>query len=159
MANIKRSTVQKEKDNMKTIQNLSRLLSIASIVATVSLFGAIPSAQAQEKGATRLLQLQTTQDLQAIEPGDLIVMACPKCKDIHVTTADRSYKGKPGEKLTLVHLCPTCETKIVITGEGKLAKENLVHTCKMCGSSDVVGGVMKKGTPSDAPGTMDHSHM
>ena len=124
--------------------NLGRL---ALVVALFAMVCAPITIYAQEKGATKLLKLDTVQSLKAVQPGDTVVMTCPKCQDSYAAVVDKSFKGaKPEElKTSQIHLCPTCETKIVTKGEGKAAKDTLVHTCKMCGSQDVSCYLMKKG--------------
>ena len=106
-------------------------------------------AQAQEKGATKLIQLRlikTEADAAALEPGDAIVMSCPKCKTIMVTYVETEPKGHvtrttAGEQ----HLCPGCKGKLVTKGHGKNAKTEYVHVCAKCGSKDAMCCVMKKG--------------
>ena len=53
-------------------------LAVAGLLANPSL------VQAQKKGATQLMKVETTQDLQKLNPGDTIVMACPKFIAAHV---------------------------------------------------------------------------
>ena len=114
-------------------------------------------ASAQEKGAEKLIQLKpvkTLQDAQALEPGDMVTMSCPKCKSTTVTyvTADR---GQVKTSATgVVHLCSGCETKVVSKGHGRNKEDVLVHTCKACGSKDAFCCAMKKGQ-SPTPG-MEH---
>lgn len=131
---------------MKRVVNLSRFLAVATLaLATIGIFSTPNTALAERGGSMKLMRIETAQDLSKVEPGDTIIMSCPKCKDTYVTIVDKSYKGKPDEKTGIVHLCPMCETKVVFTGEGKAAKDKLVHTCKMCGSQDVTCCLMKKG--------------
>jgi hypothetical protein len=108
-------------------------------------------ANAQQKGAEKLIQLttiKTAEDLQKIEPGDLIVMSCPKCKESWATVAEQTFKGaRPQDLKTVqVHLCSKCDTKIETKGQGKQAKDVLVHSCNACGSKDVFCCVIKKGS-------------
>jgi Fe-S oxidoreductase len=102
---------------------------------------------AQEKGAQKLMKIQTVEDLQTVEAGDTIVMSCPKCKDTYTQVVEKSYKAATPDELKTVttHLCSSCDTKIVTKGVGKNAKDTLVHTCNMCGSGDVSCCVIKKG--------------
>ena len=102
-------------------------------------------------GASKLIQLKsikTVEALQAVEVGDTIVMSCPKCKESYGTVVEKSFKGVNQDELkkTTIHLCSACDTKIVTKGQGKAAKDVVVHTCKTCGSEDVSCCVMKKGT-------------
>lgn len=127
------------------------ILSAGLALAVVGLIGSPDTALAQQKGAEKLMQLKpvkTLEDLQSVEAGDTIVMSCPKCKESYATVVEKTFKAASPEELKTVqvHLCPSCDTKIVTKGYGKQAKDVLVHTCKMCGSKDVFCCVMKKGS-------------
>ena len=130
---------------MKTLL-LGSSLAVALMVATTW------TAQAQEKGsakggATLLLKpIKTTQDLEALKPGDAVVMTCPKCKSTTVTYVETTKGHIKDEKVKIEHLCPGCETKIETTGIGKAAKGEVSHVCKKCGSTDVMCCVLKKGS-------------
>src|SRR5215471_7948933 len=115
-------------------------------LAVLGILSAPTAAFAQMKGAQRLMNLQTVEDLQQVEKGDIIVMSCPKCKETYAQVVDKSLKGlKAGEmKNVPVHLCDKCDTKIVTQGTGKQAKDTLVHSCKACGSEDVSCCLLKK---------------
>ncbi len=107
-------------------------------------------AFAQEKGAAKLAQLkpiETVADAEAVKPGDMVVMSCPKCKDSWVTIVEKSAKtgATPDTKSALHHECPGCEHKYVSEGHGKAKTDKLVHVCKKCGSEDAFCCVMKKG--------------
>jgi len=134
---------------MKTAKNKFKTAGLASGLAiALALVAWLPGqAQAQEKGAQKLMKVQTVEDLQTVEAGDTIVMTCAKCKDTYVQVVEKTYKtAKPEElKKAAVHLCSSCDTKVVTTGVGKQAKDTLVHTCKACGSEDVSCCLMKKG--------------
>ena len=121
----------------------TKILLLAT-VAALSLFSS--PVLAQEKGATKLLPLRSADNLEQVEAGDSIVMSCPKCKDTYVTKVTKSMRGMtPDEvKIESMHMCPTCETTIKTTGMGRNAKNKLVHTCNMCGSTDVSCCLMKK---------------
>ena len=137
---------------MKTINqtkgNLTRYIAALAIAGLMSL----PTfAFAQEKGATKLMQLkpiQTVADADAIQPGDMVVMSCPKCKDSWVTIVQAPAKqGATAEtKVVARHECPGCEHKFVTEGHGKAKTDKIVHVCKKCGSEDAFCCVMKKGT-------------
>jgi hypothetical protein len=137
---------------MKTASNLRRSIVFASLaLALVGLIFAPGIANAQQKGAEKLMQMKpvkTVEDLQTLEPGDMIVMSCPKCKESTGTVVEKTFKTAHPEDLKTIqiHLCPSCDTKIVTKGHGKQAKDVLVHTCKTCGSKDAFCCVMKKGS-------------
>lgn len=107
------------------------------------------NAADQVKGGERMMQMmkpiKTTDDLQAIKDGDMVAMACPKCKTISFSYVDRTAKGANKEVKTVTKdACPGCETKIVTTGVGKQAKNEIQHTCKDCGSHDAFCCVLTK---------------
>lgn len=136
---------------MKTINqtkgNLTRYVAALAIAGLMSL----PTfAFAQEKGATKLIQLkpiETVADAEAIQPGDTVVMSCPKCKDSWVTIVEKPTKtgATPDTKVVARHECPGCEHKFVTEGHGKAKTDKIVHVCKKCGSEDAFCCVMKKG--------------
>ena len=123
-----------------------KLLLIATI-ATFATLALLPNqSMAQDKPATKLMQLRTAENLEQIEAGDTIVMSCPKCKETYSSVATKSLKGtQPDEMKTMSkHLCPTCSTVIKTEGSGKSATTKLVHTCNSCGSEEVTCCLMKK---------------
>ena len=123
-----------------------RVTCMGLALAVLGLLSVPTAARAQMKGAQRLMKLQTVEDFQHVEKGDIIIMSCPKCKETYAQVVDKSLKGlKAGEmKDVPIHLCDKCDTKIVTQGTGKQAKDTLVHSCKECGSEDVSCCLMKK---------------
>jgi len=133
---------------MKT-QTMIKTLLLGSSLAIALMLATAGTAQAQEKGAQKLIQLKpikSAQDIEALQSGDAVVMSCPKCKTITVTYVETIKGHIKEEKTKTEHLCPGCETKIQTTGVGKSAKDEVVHTCKKCGSTDVKCCAMKKGS-------------
>ena len=133
------------KNNNRFYKCLAGFAAALTIIALVCLPG---RALAQEKQATQLMKVHTYEDLQKVEAGDTIVMTCPKCKDTYTQVVEKTFKAvKPEELKTMkVHLCSSCDTRVVTQGVGKQAKDTLVHTCKACGSTDVSCCAMKKGS-------------
>lgn len=136
---------------MKTPRTLAGYVAAASLaLAVIGIMSAPGSALAQQqKGAERLMQprpVKTVADLQALEAGDTITVSCPKCKDTWITVVEKTFKAvKPEElKTQKIHLCESCETRIVTKGHGKQARDVLVHTCRNCGSKDAFCCVQKK---------------
>lgn len=129
-----------------------------TLILSLAGFAWLPvSSFAQEKGATKLIQLkpiQTVADAQAVAPGDTVVMSCPKCKDSWLTIVERPTKqgAKPETTTVMRHDCPGCEHKIVTEGHGKQATSKIIHTCKNCGSEDAFCCVMKKSAGKPTPG-------
>jgi hypothetical protein len=128
------------------MKNRKSLASFGVILAIAGLAWLPSQALAQEKGAQKLMKVQTVEDLRKVEAGDTIMMTCAKCKDTYTQVVDKTFKAVNPEQLKTVaiHLCSTCDTKIVTRGVGKQAKDELVHTCKTCGSEEVSCCVMKK---------------
>lgn len=118
---------------------------LAMAVALILLFAG--TAGAQQKGASKLMKPITAySDVANLKDGDMVAMACPKCKTITVTYI-KTEKGHintatPGEE----HLCPGCEQKFVVVGEGKGKHDSVIHVCKKCGSTDAFCCVMKQGS-------------
>ena len=139
---------------MKTAKTVCKTLLITGLA--VAALAWLPSQTlAQEMGsakggAQKLMKVQTIEDLQKVDVGDTIVMTCPKCKDTYTQVSEKTFKAVHPEELknVTIHLCSSCETKLVTKGVGKQAKDVLVHTCKTCGSEDVSCCLMKKGSGS-----------
>lgn len=137
---------------MKAIRTLGRWIMVASLaLAVVGIISVPGTARAQVKGGEQMMKMlkpvKTVEDLQAVNVGDTITMSCPKCKSTEITVVEKTFKAvKPEEMKTMeIHLCDSCETKIVTKGRGKQAQNVLVHTCKTCGSKDAFCCVQKKG--------------
>ena len=150
----KQQKTKRKTNKMKNMNPFCKSLARCAIVLAVAALALFPTAslaqqaQAGEKGATRLMRLKAPEDLQKLEVGDVIVMTCAKCKDTYTQVVEKTFKAvKPEEIKTIaIHLCSSCNTKIVTKGVGKQAKDELVHTCKACGSEDISCSVMKKGS-------------
>jgi predicted RNA-binding Zn-ribbon protein involved in translation (DUF1610 family) len=138
-----------------TVGRIAKLL--ASLGLGVAVFGFLASTPAfgQAKGGQKQLELsgtqpskllETTADLEKLQPGDMVVMSCPKCKSVavtHVTTEKGHIKRTTvGEK----HLCPGCGHTAEIVGHGKGKVQKLTHVCAKCGSEDAYCCVVKKGS-------------
>ena len=125
---------------------LTTLLAIAVPIAVMSA-GAL---DAQEKGASKLMKtITSSEDVAGLKPGDMVAMACPKCKTITVTRIN-TEKGHIQTTTTgLEHLCPGCEQKFVVVGQGKGKHDVVKHVCKKCGSTDAFCCLEKKdGAPT-----------
>lgn len=99
----------------------------------------------ETKGSVQLRPITSAEDVAALKDGDLVAMACPKCKTITMAYA-HTEKGHIQTTTTgQLHLCPGCDSRLVTEGYGHQAKTRLVHTCKACGSTDVFCCVMTQG--------------
>jgi RNase P subunit RPR2 len=122
-------------------------LAIALVLATAG------TAQAQEKGSAKgggqqlMKPIKTVQDVEALEPGDMVAMSCPKCKTITVKYVEPTFKATEAkEKVKAQHTCPGCSTTIAVEGHGKAKKDVVSHVCQTCGSKDAFCCVLKKGS-------------
>lgn len=134
------------------------LLSIALAVATVILIPVTSSAQdkgSAKGGGQKLMQskpVKTLEDLSAIKPGDMMVTACPKCKNVTVSYVETTFKAmEPKDKVKTVHTCPSCKNSISVEGHGKAKHDVVTHLCSACGSKEAFCCVVQKGK-----GTHDH---
>ena len=83
-------------------------------------------------------------DVAGLKAGDMVAMACPKCKTIMVTHVN-TEKGHIKTATTVPEdVCPGCEQKFTVVGEGKDKHNVVTHVCKKCGSTDAFCCVMKK---------------
>jgi len=141
---------------MKRIHQIpTTLIRCCVLVALTALVWLPLQASAEEGsgtakgGSAKLIQLKpitTVADAEAVEPGDTVVMSCPKCKDSWATIVPGPGKtgAVPDTKSVMRHECPGCEHKIVTEGHGKAKTDKVVHTCKKCGSEDAFCCVIKK---------------
>ena len=137
---------------MKTINSTA----LAGMVA-IALFSLAGLAQAQFKPvgddgiaaspkvrSMMMKPITSPADVAGLKDGDMVAMACPKCKTVTVTYVN-TEKGHIKTATTVpADMCPGCEQKFTVVGEGK-GKHNVVtHVCKKCGSTDAFCCVMKK---------------
>jgi ribosomal protein S27E len=135
---------------MKTT-NISNiwLLSVALAVAAVIVMPVNSFAQqngSAKGGAQKLMQPVTTMaDLSAIQPGDMMVMSCPKCKNVTVSYVEPTFKAtETKDKVTTRHTCPSCNNTTTVEGHGKAKRDVVKHVCQTCGSADAFCCVLKK---------------
>lgn len=88
--------------------------------------------------------ITTRADVAGLKDGDMVAMACPKCKTIMVTYVNME-KGHIKTTTTVPSdMCPGCEQKFTVVGEGKGKHDVVTHVCKKCGSTDAFCCVLKK---------------
>lgn len=129
-----------------------RLLKTIAMIAAVTLFGATGQLHAQEKGSAKggagqLMSkpIRTAADLATVQPGDMMVMSCPKCKNVTVRYVEPTFKAMDAkDKAAIRHACPGCDTTVAMEGHGKAKREVLKHVCQKCGSSDAFCCVVRK---------------
>ena len=146
---------------MKTINGVIKFVVGSSLTLALAVGVCLPvqtQAADQVKGGQKLTELnriKTAEDTATIQPGDLVVMSCPKCQTVLVTSVDKDAKGGQllasngaATKSTAKHLCPGCETTFTRKGAGKQGKDEIIHVCQKCGSQEAFCCVLKKGSPA-----------
>lgn len=134
---------------MKTNINIIKY-SIINLLAAVAVALWTPDAQSAEVktkgGAGQLMKpVKSVEDLAAIQPGDMMVMSCPKCKTVTVSYVEPTFKAtETKEKVKTQHTCPGCNTVITVEGHGKAKKDVVKHVCGNCGSHDAFCCTLKK---------------
>ena len=133
---------------MKT--NISAIKTTALTIIACAAFGLGFTANAadQVKGAERLISkpVKTVEDLSGVQPGDMMVMSCPKCKNVTVHYVEPTFRAtEPRDKVKTQHTCPSCNNTITVSGHGKAKKDIIKHVCQTCGSKDAFCCVLKKG--------------
>jgi uncharacterized protein YbaR (Trm112 family) len=130
---------------------------LVSALAGIALFSFASPAQAQNKAvgddgiaaspkvrSMMMKPITSPADVAALKDGDMVAMACPKCKTIMVTHVN-TEKGHIKTATTVPEdVCPGCEQKFTVVGEGKGKHSVVTHVCKQCGSTDAFCCVMKK---------------
>ena len=117
-----------------------------AIAASLPLAASAGEPMKPMKGGEMMMMkpITSSADVAGLKDGEMVAMACPKCKTImvtHVNTEKGHIKtATPGQE----HLCPGCEQKFVVVGEGKSKHDVVTHVCKECGSTDAFCCVMKK---------------
>ena len=95
-------------------------------------------ANAQEKGATKLLRLSGTLVEPKSAPSDYKPMSCAKCKDEYVKRVDWTARGANKPTITVArHLCEGCGNNWVVSGHGKAKTSTASHTCTSCGAESL----------------------
>jgi hypothetical protein len=116
---------------------------LAGLAVAVALFtAAATAANAQEKGATKLLQLNASKASPVTLALNYKPMVCPNCKDSFATVPDTDTRGAgaraivtagPPTRIVAKHLCGSCANEWVVKGHGKAKSAVPVHTCGSCG--------------------------
>ncbi|PYK99222.1 MAG: hypothetical protein DME19_09405 [Verrucomicrobia bacterium] len=109
---------------MKT--NITPIGRLGGLAVAVALFAVVATAaNAQEKGATKLLQLSAPQVTPVAIASEYKPMSCANCKDSFVAVPDTEIKGAGARalvsngtptRIVAKHLCGTCANKWVVKG-------------------------------------------
>ncbi|MBI4324410.1 MAG: hypothetical protein HY674_04030 [Chloroflexi bacterium] len=134
------------------IKRLAQTIGVTMALALLTSF--TPQVRAGEtvstKGATKLLQLNPGGQIlmqwhplgpkaqtNADQAKKVISMSCAKCTSVPVTHVNIQKGHVKTSIVSEKHLCPGCQTAIVVTGFGKGKKLVPVHTCKDCGDDSL----------------------
>ena len=123
---------------MKTnrINTLGRLTGMTIALAVFAGIGGL--ANAQEKGATRLLRMTGSLVEPKSAPSNHKSMSCAKCKDEYVRRVDWTARGANKPTVTVVrHGCEGCGNTWVVSGHGKAKTNEAVHKCTSCGEASL----------------------
>jgi len=137
---------------MKTINK-----TMIAAVASIALFVFAGRAQAQFKTvpddgvaaspkfrSMMMKPIVSPADVADLKDGDMVAMACPKCKTVTLTHVKTEKGHIKTTTSTEEDVCPGCDQKFTLVGEGKEKHKVVTHVCKKCGSPDAFCCVMKK---------------
>lgn len=134
----------------KNTIGLGGFLAIATLaVALFTNINAVAADVTAKGGATKLMNIKTVGDIEALKPGDVIIMACAKCETVMETRYLNLPKGAGTfEAKVAVHGCPGCGAKWETVGAGKAKTDKVTHVCSHCGSKEAVCAVKKADAPT-----------
>ena|SRR5579864_7892054 len=117
---------------MKTLKNVRNSIFLGCLaLGTLGLL--TPGLTlAEGKGASKLMSSASTSQTQVqAAPANLSQMSCTRCTDGYTKITDTSAKGmNAGTMRNIpVHLCASCQTRIVSVGAGKTKTDKAVHAC------------------------------
>lgn len=123
---------------MKT-NRINRLARLTGMTIALAVFAGIGGlANAQEKGATRLLRLSGALVEPKSAPSDYKPMSCAKCKDGYMRRVDWTARGANKPTITVAkHLCDGCGTDWNVVGHGKAKASVASHKCTSCGEASL----------------------
>jgi hypothetical protein len=127
MRNINKN-IKKHKDMKTTLNTAVSLARISTILAALSLLVLPVSLSAQSKGAAQLIPSRTVASAPATTARP---MDCAQCKDASKTVSTIAKGGRVEKQTLTVHQCAACETRNTTAKMGKLAQDQVTHTCKM----------------------------
>ncbi len=134
---------------MKTAKSPQRLLAVVSL-ATLALVvtGCVSSGQrvTEERQFIQLHHVANTGDELNLKKGDVVAMACTKCRTVLYANVDKP-RTRFFTPLEHRHYCPGCKSTITVTGAGLKSKEEVKHTCDACGSDSVFCCATKREAP------------
>jgi hypothetical protein len=124
-------TINIKKTTMKTLKNFRNSLFLGCLaLGTLGLL--TPGLTlAEGKGASKLMSAASTSQTQAQAASTNPSPMCSRCTDGYSKVADTSAKGMNAGTMrnVAVHLCASCQTRIVSVGAGKTKTDKAVHSC------------------------------
>ena len=139
--------INKERHALK-INRINTLARLCGMTIALALWaGVVGMANAQEKGATRLLRLSGTLVEPKSAPSGYKPISCAKCTDRVVVVKDNVPTKGAGARALLAggvptknvttHECDGCGNTWVLRGHGKAKTMTAVHTCTSCGAESL----------------------
>jgi len=89
----------------------------------------------------------SVEEIQRLQPGDDVAMACAKCKSIVVSTKSQLTTKPSGgtvEEALIMHQCPGCGGTMTVRGD---KQTQMIHSCSKCGDNSAFCCATKKGGP------------
>jgi hypothetical protein len=129
----------KKKDKVMKTNRIAKMFATATILAFA--FAGTANAQYKAVGddgiaaSPKVRQALNEKAASAtVATAKVAAMACPKCKDITVTEANKQAKGAQilmgdATKAVAKHTCGACDTKLDVVGAGKATRTVATHTC------------------------------
>jgi hypothetical protein len=137
---------------MKTTRTVSKIILGMGAAFALAMTPSLPlAARADEpmkpmkSGEMMMMKpIASPADVANLKDGDMVAMACPKCKTITVTHINTEKGHIKTATTTLEDTCPGCEQKFTVVGDGKDKHSVVTHVCKKCGSTDAFCCIMRK---------------
>jgi hypothetical protein len=137
---------------MKTNRKVSTIILGMGAAFALAMAASLPLAAGADqpmkpmKGGEMMTMkpITSSADVADLKDGDMVAMACPKCKTITVTHINTQKGHIKTTSTGQEDLCPGCEQKFTVVGEGKDKQSVVTHVCKKCGSTDAFCCIMRK---------------
>jgi hypothetical protein len=117
---------------MKTLKNFRNPLFLGCLALGALGLLAPTLTLAEGKGASKLMSPSSISQVRPqTAPSKISQMPCVRCTDGYTKVVDKSAKGMRADTMrtVAVHLCPSCQTKIVSVGAGKAKTDKVAHSC------------------------------
>ena len=117
---------------MKALDNIRNTFLVSCLALGAFAVLTPDLALAAGKGASKLMfNSSDSQGQVYTASAKVATTSCARCVEGSKQVADTSAKGmRAGSQKTVpVHMCPSCQTRILSTGSGKAKTDKVVHSC------------------------------